>query len=379
MASVVLPVAVPKTCSVEVLDLAEIARKKAKRPLKNSDENTISITQYHPDLRSVISENPSFSLLLSTLESSKNPFFHAACVYQPAHNELYITSDLLQPVQTGQLPIVLISKIQLKRDEITGHIGSLTWQKLRPPSNMPMPAGAVRYGHDGIVFCSQGTTTAGTGGLYHMQRGMPPVPVVTNYFGRDFNSVHDVIEGGDGSLWFTDPHHGFLNDFRPKPELPCHIYRYAPNSGSLRVMAEDVGQAHSIALSPQKRILYVTNTGPDLAGGESVVKRTGAIYAFDVVGEVGEPFLANKRLFAYSVAGNPKGIRCDKKGNVLVACDDGVETWSPSGMILGVIEVPGGVTSLSFGREYELFLCSEQRLWTVQSGDLPTRTGPNNR
>lgn len=64
----------------------------------------------------------------------------------------------------------------------------------------------------------------------------------------------------------------------------------------------------------------------------------------------------------------PDGIKCDVHGNVYAGCSDGVEVWDETGMMLGRISVPGGVANFCFGREGELFLCAEQRLWRVQLG-----------
>lgn len=83
------------------------------------------------------------------------------------------------------------------------------------------------------------------------------------------------------------------------------------------------------------------------------------------------------------------GIICDKNGNIYVGCAGGVEIWDAGGSILGVVEVPGGlmntpaercdpslliiavggVASLSWGREGELFLCAEQQLWRMEVGE----------
>jgi gluconolactonase len=234
-----------------------VDRPRQIRQPPDPSQKVVSILQFHPDLTDITGTAPSYSLLLSSLETSKNPFFHEACIYLPEHEELYITSHLLQSTSLAQLPVILISKLfQLKRDA-SGDIESVTWQKLRPPPNMPMPAGGTRY-RDGMLFCSQGSLSPGSGGLYYMPRGKPPEPVLTNFFGQDFNSVHDVVLAKDGALWFTDAWHGFEQEFRPKPELPCHIYRFVPESGEIRVMAESLGRPHAIAFSPDEDTLYVT-------------------------------------------------------------------------------------------------------------------------
>lgn len=215
----------------------------------------IRIKQYHPDLPRFLRSAPTSSVVASSWESSNNPFFHGSCIFDPESEELYISSDLLPTTNSSKKSTILISKLQLCRNDM-GDISSVQWQKLRPPANMSMPAGGTWY-RDGMVFCSQGTSDAGTGGLYHMPRGQPPVAVVTNYFGRDFNSVRHVAVAQDGSLWFTDPRDGYHNGLRPEPKLPCHVYRYDPTTGDLRVVADGLVRPHGIAFSPDKSTLYV--------------------------------------------------------------------------------------------------------------------------
>lgn len=212
------------------------------------------------------------SLLLSSAETSRNPFFHQACVYDPEHEELFVTSNLLQSTTSSTLPIILISRVVLHRSD-AGHVESVEWMKLRPPPNMAMPAGAAAY-RGGVLYCSQGNLTAGTGGLYYMPRGKPPEGVVTSFYEREFNSPHDVVVTQDGSLWFTDPYHGFEKDFRPRPQLPCHLYRFNPDTEDIRVMADGLGRPTGLAFSPDESTVYVTDTDAVRGNGDQSSSRS---------------------------------------------------------------------------------------------------------
>lgn len=232
------------------------------------DDPVISLYQHHPGTPTFI-HRCQHSLLLSSAETSRNPFFHQACVYLPQHEELYITSDLLQSTDSGSLPVILISRVKLRRhDEDGDHtlINSVEWAKLRPPQSMAMPAGGTPYAQ-GMVFCSQGNLAEGSGGLYYMPHGKPPVPLVTGYFGRDFNSPYDVVVTRDGALWFVDPRHGFEKEFRRAPSLPCHVYRFHPDTGDLRVVADGLGRPTGMAFSPDESTVYITDTAACRADG----------------------------------------------------------------------------------------------------------------
>ncbi|RYP43549.1 hypothetical protein DL768_009868 [Monosporascus sp. mg162] len=219
-------------------------------------------------------------------------------------------------------------------------ISAVKWMKLRPPSNMPMPAGAIRY-QKGILFCSQGELAPDTGGLWYMPLGKPPVAVLTSFFGRPFNSIQNVVQDRDGGLWFTDSASGFEQEIRPKPQLPNHVYRFDPQKGDLRAVADGFGRPTGIAMSPDQRTLYVTDTAAAHPDGSVDHTLPATIYAFDVIERSGSPSLANRRMFAYALAGVPTAVHCDQAGNVYASCGDGIEVWSPGGMVLGLIEVPG--------------------------------------
>jgi gluconolactonase len=91
--------------------------------------------------------------------------------------------------------------------------------------------------------------------------------------------------------------------------------------------------------------------------------RVSSIYAYDVATYHGEPFLVNRRLFAMADTGIPDGIKCDMEGNVYSGCGDGVNVWSPGGVLLGRILVRGGVANFCFGTGGEMFLLNENKLW----------------
>lgn len=66
--------------------------------------------------------------------------------------------------------------------------------------------------------------------------------------------------------------------------------------------------------------------------------------------------------------GIPDGIKCDLEGNVYSGCDDGINVWSPGGVLLGRILIDGGVANFCFGRGGEIFALNEHQLWRVQLG-----------
>jgi len=80
----------------------------------------------------------------------------------------------------------------------------------------------------------------------------------------------------------------------------------------------------------------------------------------------GQPFLVNRRLFAMADTGIPDGIKCDTDGNVYSGCGDGLNIWSPGGVLLAKILIDGGIANFCFGRNGQVFLLNENRLWRLQ-------------
>ncbi|KAJ2975413.1 hypothetical protein NUW58_g8360 [Xylaria curta] len=304
---------------------------------------------FHSSFSSVIGHAPAYSLLISA-DSSRNPFFHKGCAYIPSTDELYITSDLLQSTSSSRLPVILISKLAIRRGPDTDPLGitgpsfapiaSIEWMKLRPPPNMPMPSGAIPY-KQGVLYCSQGNPDPNSGGLFYMPLGKRPVPLVTNYFGKAFNSPQSVVEDKDGGLFFTDSSAGLEQEIRPAPQLPNHVYWFHPTTGELRVVADGLTRPSGITLSPNEDTLYITDTEAARIGNSTASTSSATIYAYDVVRRSGaSPFLVNKRVFAFAFSGVPAAVTCDPIGNVYATCADGVEVWNSGGTALGLIQIP---------------------------------------
>jgi gluconolactonase len=97
-----------------------------------------------------------------------------------------------------------------------------------------------------------------------------------------------------------------------------------------------------------------------------LTKERHSRYAFDVTTYSGQPFLVNRRLFAMADTGIPDGIKCDTDGNVYSGCGDGLNIWSPGGVLLAKVVIDGGVANFCFGRGGQIFLLNENKLWRLQ-------------
>lgn len=209
-------------------------------------------------MRSIVGLSPTHALLLSSAEGSAHPLFNRGCVYLPSRNELWTTSAPLPASDPARPATILMSRVvvtsSLEDDTLTAE-----WVKLRPPPAMTMPANGCLSG-DGILWCSQGATKIGTGGVFHLAAGRPPNAVVTSYYGRDFNSPHSVVVSGNG-IWFSDPCCGHEMDFRTEPTLPPSVYRYDQTTREVRAVADGFLRPTGIAIDEDSSTFYIADSG----------------------------------------------------------------------------------------------------------------------
>ncbi|KAF5864138.1 hypothetical protein ETB97_008544 [Aspergillus alliaceus] len=301
----------------------------------------------------LIGPTPKLEVLL---KDEDVPFAHEASVFIPSTDELFLTSNILTD------PVTNHSTIQITKVKVNSHL--VTSEVINPA--IPMANGAVNHG-DGILFCGQGNQTE-TSGLYQMSIDPPynTELLVSGFYGREFNSPNDVVVHSDGSIWFTDPIYGSKQGFRPKPQLPNQVYRFDPVTKNVRVVANGFGRPNGIAFSPDEKTVYITDTASILGDGTTDPTGPSTIYAYDVSTIQGEQFLINRRVFALADTGVPDGIKLDMEGNVYAGCGDGINVWSPGGVLLGKILIKDGAANFSFGHNGQMFILNENTLWSAQ-------------
>ncbi len=187
---------------------------------------------------------------------------------------------------------------------------------------------------NGLAFDTQGRLYACEGGSGRLTRteNDGQITVLSDQFGTTrFNSPNDLALSRDGQIYFTDP---FFGNRSSQPQPVTGVYRIAPD-GQVHLANGDFDRPNGIALSPDERILYVTNDNPS---------PQGEIWAFDIQADGA---LANKRLFA--TAGQVMdGMSVDAEGNVYAtsflsgrrAEGRGVYVYSANGELLGLILTP---------------------------------------
>ena len=154
--------------------------------------------------------------------------------------------------------------------------------------------------------------------------------IAERWQGKRLNAPNDIIVRKDGQVYFTDPAFGNQQDAR---ELDFYgVYHLSPK-GDLELIARPAGRPNGVALSPNGRILYVSNSDEH------------NLRAYDV-DHNGSP--SNERILVSKIEGVPNGLRTDEKGNIYLAANK-IEVYSPEGKSIGAIEVPEMPSNCTFG------------------------------
>lgn len=147
---------------------------------------------------------------------------------------------------------------------------------------------------------------------------------------KRLNAPNDIVVRRDGHIYFTDPAFGNQQDAR---ELDFYgVFHISPR-GEVDPIAKPKGRPNGVALSPNGRILYVSNSD----------EHNLRAYDLDHNGAA-----SNERVLVAGIDAVPNGIRVDEKGNIYLAANR-IEVYTPEGKPLGAIEVSETPSNCAFG------------------------------
>jgi gluconolactonase len=241
----------------------------------------------------------------------------------------------------------------LRWDETTATVGVF-----RQPSGFANGHTVDRRGR--LVSCEHGnrrvTRTEADGSL---------TVIADRFDGKRLNSPNDVVEAGDGAIWFTDPSYGIDTDYeghRAESEIgACHVFRVGTD-GAVRVAADDFARPNGLAFTADGRTLYVADT------------ERAHIRRFDVAPDGA---LSGGEVLADCDAGSFDGLRLDSVGRLWAAAGDGVHCFDPDGTLIGKLHVPETVANVAFGgaQHNHLFICATTSVYMLRLNVTGLRYG----
>jgi gluconolactonase len=154
--------------------------------------------------------------------------------------------------------------------------------------------------------------------------------VAERWQGKRLNAPNDIAIRKEGDVYFTDPAFGNQEDTR---ELDFFGVYHISRKGELEVIAKPKGRPNGIALAPDGRTLYVSNSD----------ERNLRAYDLDKSGAA-----SNERTLISGIEGVPDGMCVDEKGNLYVAANK-IEVFTSGGKPLGSIVVEETPSNCAFG------------------------------
>ncbi|MCJ1244441.1 hypothetical protein MMC30_001639 [Trapelia coarctata] len=321
----------------------------------------------------LLGPNPTYEFVFNV------PFtVHEAPVYAPVQDKLFFSQ--LGPV--GYLPQLVID---------LNHTPPTLSEFLSDPPVYAPNGGTF---HNGLIYWGAAGANNSIGGVEQRQgiQTLDPATnktttLLNNYFGYYFNTIDDLFVHPNGDIWFTDPDYTWFDaETDTAPQLETAVYRFRPSTGAVNVVEDTLTQPNGIAISPDLRTVYISDTGairgtiaaslgPQGIGVNATEKRT--IYAYDLSSDA--TYLSNKRPIYLAQDGAPDGLKVAKNGYVVVAAGQGVDVLDPTGTLLARVQTNYTVDNFAWtGVELKtLWLTGiggvSKVEWSLQGQDLSKR------
>jgi len=181
--------------------------------------------------------------------------------------------------------------------------------------------------------------------------------------GKRLNSPNDLAFHTNGDLYFTDPPYGLpklMED--PNKELKFQgVYRLKPN-GDLTLLTDEMTRPNGIALSPDRKTLYVANSDPEKAYWKKFpVKDDGTVGKGEILFDATD-WVKQKK------PGLPDGLKVDKDGNLWATGPGGVLVLSPAGKLLGLLATGVPTANCGWGDDGStLYITADKNLVRVKT------------
>ena len=291
---------------------------------------------------------------------------HEGCVWVPRQQRLYFsTTKKKDPPRVG-IQYLDFSDYDLARDHrwadrLDGSVEQLEAVEWLHDTNM---ANSLYPSADeqALLVCEQGALDSPSQVTRIELDSQGKSVLLGDYRGTPLNSPNKVLLTKRGHLVISDPDYGFRQNFRPAPELEPSLY-VLPKDGEVYAFDCGLEMPHGLALSPDERTLYVTDTSDDGAHKDSIkLNRRKAVYAYDF-DPVNAKITNNPRYCFHVDKGVPDGSQTDGD-RLLVGGGDGVYVADLIGNLQGKIRLNRTAVNLAVVFEH-LFVTADEGVYII--------------
>ena len=163
--------------------------------------------------------------------------------------------------------------------------------------------------------------------------------VVEHHNGGRLNSPNDIWVAPDGGIYFTDPRYGKGGDLE---QDGAFVYYLPPGQKEPVAVIKNLGKPNGVVGTADGKKLYVADP------------KAKKVYSYDISkdGTVG-----SRKLAADS---GSDGLAVDDRGNLYVT-GKAIKVYSPQAKLVAQIEMPAGVSNLTFGgKDRQTLFCTSR-------------------
>lgn len=167
------------------------------------------------------------------------------------------------------------------------------------------------------------------------------------------------------------------------PQLATATYRFRPCTGAVNIVEDSIVQPNGIAISPDEKTIYISDTGSidglteaSLGSQGVIVNATGkrVVYAYDVSDNA--EYITNKRPIYLSQDWVPDGLKVARNGYVVTGSGKGIDVLDSCGTLLVRVQTNYTVQNFAWtGNDFKtLWLMGQGGVskveWNLQGQEL---------
>jgi gluconolactonase len=213
-----------------------------------------------------------------------------------------------------------------------------------PPTLREAGANGLALGRGGLLLADSGTRAIVRVDLATRQRTV----IADRFQGKRFNSPNDLVVAKNGDVYLSDPPFGLTGTTNsPSRELTfTGVFRVTPDN-QVHLVADN-RSPNGIALSPDNRTLYVTDTSGwvaiDLDASGMATGQRQFVASASVGGARGD------------------GMKIDAAGNLWTSGRGGIYVFSSKGEHIGFAPISGRVSNCAFGPGKYLYVTNDTQV-----------------